>query len=98
MTSERSDMSSQLIIIPAAFAMAIKCMVWLVEPPVANNPIMPLTILSSLIIWDKLRSNPKVVLCLAIFTASSLSKVLNWVPGFTKLDPGSCKPIISMSI
>jgi hypothetical protein len=28
---------------PAAAAMATRCMVWLVEPPVACSPTMPLT-------------------------------------------------------
>ena len=43
-TAESSEKSSQLMTQPAARAMATKCMVWLVEPPVANKPTMPFTI------------------------------------------------------
>ena len=35
--------SSQSIRMPAARAMAGRCSVWLVEPPVASRPTMPLT-------------------------------------------------------
>ena len=73
-------------------------MVWLVEPPVASNPIMPLTIDSSVIICIKDLSNPSFELVAATFTASSVRSDLNSVFGLTKLEPGSCKPIISISI
>ncbi|MNC30082.1 hypothetical protein D3C75_783560 [compost metagenome] len=49
-TSERSEKSSQLMIMPAARAIATRCMVWLVEPPVASNATMPLTTTFSSII------------------------------------------------
>ena len=41
--AETSSKSSQLSMMPAARAMATKCMVWLVEPPVAIRPMIALT-------------------------------------------------------
>ncbi len=43
-------MSFQVKVIPAACAMATRCMVWLVEPPVASSATQPLTIARSSII------------------------------------------------
>ena len=37
-------MSSQVSVMPAALAIATRCMVWLVEPPVASSATQPLTI------------------------------------------------------
>ena len=39
----RSEMSSQVSVMPAARAIATRCMVWLVEPPVASSATHPLT-------------------------------------------------------
>ncbi len=46
-TSARSEKSSQVSAMPAAAAIATRWMVWLVEPPVASSPTMPLTIARS---------------------------------------------------
>ena len=45
--SERSEKSSQVTSMPAARAMATRCSVWLVEPPVACRPTTPLTMARS---------------------------------------------------
>ena len=49
-TSERSEKSCQFMEIPAALAIATRCKVWFVEPPVASNPIIPFTMHFSSII------------------------------------------------
>ncbi len=40
-------MSSQVRVTPAAWAMATRCRVWLVDPPVAISPTIALTMLFS---------------------------------------------------
>ena len=43
-TADRSDRSSQVSVMPAARAMATRCIVWLVEPPLASSATHALTI------------------------------------------------------
>ena len=43
-TADRSLKSVQSITMPAHLAIAIRWIVWLVDPPVASNPTMPLQI------------------------------------------------------
>ena len=50
-TSESASKSFQSIVIPAARAIATRCSVWFVEPPVASSATMPLTIAFSSITW-----------------------------------------------
>ena len=42
-TAERSSKSSHVRCTPAAAAIEMRCMVWLVEPPVARSATTPLT-------------------------------------------------------
>ncbi|MNT13155.1 hypothetical protein D3C72_1481140 [compost metagenome] len=97
--SERSEISCQVRMMPAARAMAIRCMVWLVEPPVACRPTTPLTTdLSSIISPAGVNSLPCAVIASARFVASRVSASRSGVPGLTKEEPGIWKPMISISI
>ena len=85
--------------IPAARAIATRCSVWLVEPPVASRATQPLTIaFSSTILPTGVYSSPQVVRAVARAAAASVSAARSGVPGFTKLAPGRCRPMTSISI
>ena len=84
---------------PAARAIATRCMVWLVEPPVASRPTTPLTIARS--------STTRPIGREFVAERGDLERPLDagmvsasrsGVFGLTKAAPGRCRPIISISI
>ena len=84
---------------PAALAMATRCSVWLVEPPVACRPTTPLTMARSSTIWPTgVYSLPSAVMASARRVASRVSASRSGVFGLTKVAPGRCRPMISISI
>ena len=74
---------------PAAAAIATRCIVWLVEPPVASSATTPLTTTFSS------TSSPIGVASSATRPACSVRARRSGVPGLTKLAPGRCRPIAS---
>ena len=92
--SDSSAKSSQSMRMPAARAMATRWMVWLVEPPVASKPTMPLTTQRSSTMSASAGASAATARC----TAYSVRAARSGVPGFTKEEPGSCSPMISSSI
>ncbi len=85
--------------IPAARAIATRCIVWLVEPPVASSATQPLTTaFSSTIFPTGVNSSPQLVRSTARAAAASVSASRSGVPGLTKLAPGRCRPMTSISI
>ena len=84
---------------PAAAAIATRCIVWLVEPPVACSPTTPLTTArSSTTRPAGVYSLPRAVIDRARFAASRVSASRSGVFGLTKDEPGVCRPMISISI
>ena len=82
-----------------AVAMAIRWIVWLVEPPVACSPTTPLTTeRSSIMRPTGVYSLPRWVIASARLAASRVSASRSGVLGLTKEAPGVCRPMISISI
>jgi hypothetical protein len=84
---------------PAAAAIAGRCSVWLVDPPVASRPTTPLTTVFSLTSSPiGVHSFPSAVSSVTRRAAAAVSASRSGVPGLTKLDPGRCSPMISIII
>ena len=84
---------------PAACAIATRWMVWLVDPPVASRPTMPLTIARSSTTFDSgAYSAPNAVIFAARWAAARVSASRNGVFGLTNAAPGRCRPMTSISI
>ncbi len=72
---------------------------WLVEPPVARRATQPLTIaFSSTMCPTGVYRSPQAVNAVARAAAASVRAARSGVPGLTKLAPGRCSPITSISI
>ena len=97
-TFARSAKSSQVSSIPAAAATAIRCRVWLVEPPVASSATTALTIaFSSITRPIGVYSSPCAVISTARRPAAAVSASRSGVPGLTNVAPGRWRPITSTS-
>ena len=84
---------------PAARAIATRWIVWLVEPPVACRPTMPLTTArSSTTSPTGVYSLPSAVISVTRLAAALVSASRSGVLGLTKAAPGRCRPMISISI
>ncbi len=84
--------------IPAARAIATRCSVWFVEPPLASSATQALTIaFSSTISPIGVGSPPCGVISVTRAPAARVSASRSGVPGFTNDDPGRCSPSTSMS-
>ncbi|MCY1560571.1 hypothetical protein D9M68_977160 [compost metagenome] len=84
---------------PAAWAMAGMCRVWLVEPPVACRATIELISTRSSISSPRGRNCPPWRVSRVTWrAASTVSASRSGVPGLTKEAPGRCRPITSMSI
>ena len=84
---------------PAAAAIATRCIVWLVDPPVASSATTPLTnAFSSRIRETGVYSSPREM---SDDPAARPPRSARWrsaEPGWTKLAPGRCRPITSTTI
>ena len=99
-TADRSDRSSQVSVMPAARAIATRCIVWLVEPPLASSATQALTIaFSSTIVADRRAAvgAPCGVISVTRRPAARVSASRSGVPGLTKDEPGRCRPSTSIS-
>ena len=96
-TADRSAMSFQDNVIPAARAIATRCMVWLVEPPVASSATHPLTIARSSTIAPTGVCVAQSGQPVTRRPASAVNASRNGVSGLTRLEPGRCRPIASIS-
>ena len=98
-TSATSARSFHVIAMPAADAIASRWIVWFVEPPVACRPTIPLTMTRSSTTWPSgVKWSPP---CTSDSTRCTEARVIasrSGVPGFTKVPPGGCRPISSISI
>ena len=84
--------------IPAARAIATRCIVWLVEPPLASRATQALTIArSSTMSAIGVYSPPCRVISVARRAAASVSAPRSSVAGFSNDDPGRCSPSTSIS-
>ncbi len=83
---------------PAARAIATRCRVWLVEPPLASSATHALTIaFSSTSSPTGVGSPPWRVMATARAAAASVSAARSGVPGLTKEEPARCRPSTSIS-
>ena len=83
---------------PAAAAIATRCMVWFVEPPVASSATIAFTSArSSTSSPSGAGSSPSGASATIRRPASRVSAWRSGVPGLTKPAPGSCSPIASTS-
>jgi hypothetical protein len=95
---DRSSKSSQVRSTPAAAAIEMRCIVWLVDPPVARSATTPLTIAFS----STMRPMPyglseaAISATRRVVAAVSASRIGS--SGWTNAAPGRCSPITSMSI
>ena len=79
--------------------MAIRWMSRFVDPPVAFSPTIPLTnARSSSTSQTGVYSLPSAEIASARFAPSTVSASRSGVPGLTKLAPGRCSPMNSISI
>ena len=79
--------------------MAIRWISRLVEPPVAFSPTMPLTkARSSSTSQTGVYSLPSAEIASARLAPSMVSASRSGVPGLTKVAPGRCRPMNSISI
>ncbi|MNR14618.1 hypothetical protein D3C85_1311030 [compost metagenome] len=92
-------MSCQVSWIPAAWAIAGRCRVWLVEPPVACRATTALISTRSSTSSPSGRNCPLCRVRRVTWRAvSTVSASRSGVFGLTKEAPGRCRPMISMSI
>ncbi|MCY1300405.1 hypothetical protein D9M69_323660 [compost metagenome] len=92
-------MSCQVSWMPAAWAMAGRCRVWLVEPPVACRATTALTSTRSSTISPSGRNAPPWRVRRVTWRAASAVRASrSGVPGLMNEAPGRCRPMISMSI
>ncbi len=84
---------------PAAAAIATRCIVWLVEPPVASSATHALTIaFSSTMCPTGVGSPPAAVMATARSPAARVRASRSGVPGLAKVASGRCRPMTSISI
>ncbi|MNJ51508.1 hypothetical protein D3C77_468160 [compost metagenome] len=97
-TSDSSAMSCQVSWMPAAWAIAGMCRVWLVEPPVACRATMELTRdFSSTISPSGMKSPLALVMRVTCCAASMVRASRSGVYGLTNEAPGRCRPITSIN-
>ena len=83
---------------PAARAIATRCIVWLVEPPLASSATQALTIaFSSTTSPIGIGSPPCGVSSVTRAPAARVRASRSGVPGLTKDEPGRCRPSTSIS-
>ena len=95
---ETSLKSSQFKITPAARAMATKCIVWLVEPPVAIRPIIALMNDFSVSISPIGLASWRRISCTSCTAACRVNASRMGVYGLKNAAAGRCRPMNSIII
>jgi hypothetical protein len=97
-TDDSAAMSSHVTVNPTARAMATRCSVWLVEPPVAINVTTALTSERSSTVAARPAGSALPASVTARQVAARVSASRSGVPGFSNAAPGTISPIASSSI
>ena len=82
---------------PAARAIATRCIVWLVEPPEASSATQALTIVRSSTSSPMGADSMPRAISVTRAAAASVRAARIGVPGLTKELPGRCRPMTSIS-